>query len=133
MSQQARKLRKLVAQPETTLCVGVWDAFSARVAGKFFIRGKLRADFTSGEVSVGDKLLELMPSTYSLLYQLMTNEGKIPSNQTFLEKMWRPEHKTDIEYLRSCITRLKNELEKEPGTPTMIFDEGGMGYKFIGG
>ena len=32
MSQQARKLRELVARPEAILCVGVWDAFSARVA-----------------------------------------------------------------------------------------------------
>lgn len=103
------------------------------VAGKLFIRGNLRADFTSGEVSIGDKLLTLMPSTYSLLYQLMANEGKVLSNQTLIEKTWGTEHTADIEYLRSCITRLKNELEKEPDTPTMIFDEGGTGYKFIGG
>ncbi len=104
-----------------------------QVTGKFFIRGKLRADFTSGEVSIGDKLLTLMPSTYSLLYQLMTNEGKVLSNQTLIDKTWGPGHTSDVEYLRSCITILKNELEKEPGTPTMIFDEGGTGYKFIGG
>jgi len=106
---------------------------AVQFAGKPFIRGKIRVDFASEEVSVGDKLLKLSPSEYSLLYQLVMNEGIVLSNETLIEKSWGPEHKSDVEYLRVCIKRLKNVLEKEPGNPTMIFDEGGTGYKFIGG
>ena len=106
---------------------------AVQFAGKPFIRGKIRVDFASEEVSVGDKLLKLSPSEYSLLYQLVMNEGIVLSNETLIEKAWGPEHKVDVEYLRVCIKRLKNVLEKEPGNPTMIFDEGGTGYKFIGG
>lgn len=101
-------------------------------AGKPYMRGELRADFTSMEVSVGNEVIKLSPSEYSLLYQLVTNEGMVLSNEALLEKALGPEHKADIEYLRACINRLKNELEKKPGTPTLIFDEGGTGYKFLG-
>ena len=105
---------------------------AAGVAGKPYMRGELRADFTSMEVSVGSEVIKLSPVEYNLLYQLVTNEGRTLSNEALLEEASGPEHKADTEYLRTCIKRLKNELEKKPGTPTMIFDEAGTGYKFLG-
>ena len=67
-----------------------------KLPDNLFIRGKLRADFTSGEISVGDKLLKLMPSAYSLLYQLMTNEGKVIANPRLLEMVWGQRHKDEV-------------------------------------
>ena len=101
------------------------------VAGKPFIRGKFRVDFSSGEVSVGDKLVKLTPGEFKLLYQLVMNEGQSLSNETLMEKVWGPEKKTDIEYLRLCVKGLKDKLENQPGNPTMILDEGETGYKFV--
>ena len=106
---------------------------AAGVAGKPYMRGELRADFTSMEVSVGSEVIKLSPGEYNLLYQLVTNEGRTLSNEALLEKASGPEHKADTEYLRVCIRRLKNVMEKEPGNPMMIHDEGGTGYKFVGG
>ena len=102
------------------------------VVEKPFLRGRLRIDFASREVSVGDKLLKLSPSEFSLLYELVTNEGKVLSNQTLLERVWGSERTADIQYLKVYIQRLREKLEKEPGNPTMILDEG-QGYKFVGG
>jgi len=107
--------------PETT----------AEVPEKPFIRGKLRIDFVSHEVSVGDKLLELSPSEYELLCQLVTNEGMVLSNKMLLDKVWGPEHTANTEHLKVYIRGLREKLEKEPGNPTMILDEGGTGYKFV--
>ena len=101
------------------------------VEGKPFIRGKFRVDFTSGEVSVGDKLIKLTPGEYKLLYQLVMSEGQSLSNETLIEKVWGLEKNTDIEYLRLCVKGLKDKLEKQPGNPTMILDEEGEGYKFV--
>jgi len=102
-----------------------------QVVGKPFIRGKFRVDFTSGEVSVGDKLLKLTPGEYRLLNHLVLNEGMSLSNETLLEEVWGPETKTDVEYLRLCVKGLKDKLESEAGNPTMILDEEGEGYKFV--
>ena len=102
-----------------------------QVVGKPFIRGKFRVDFTSGEVSVGDKLVKLTPGEYKLLYHLVLNEGMSLSNETLLEKVWGPEPKADAEYLKLCVKGLKGKLESEAGNPTMILDEEGEGYKFV--
>ena len=102
-----------------------------QVVGKPFIRGKFRVDFTSGEVSIGDKLLKLTPGEYRLLNHLVLNEGMSLSNETLLEEVWGPETKTDVEYLRLCVKGLKDKLESEAGNPTMILDEEGEGYKFV--
>jgi len=94
------------------------------------IKGKLRIDFTSQQVSVGDKLLKLSPREYDLLYLLATNEGKAVPNQTLLEMVF-PENKDNIKFLEVYIKRLREKLEVNPDNPEVILNEGGTGYKFI--
>ena len=106
--------------PETT----------GKVGEKPIIRERLRIDLASQEVSVDDKLLKLAPGEYDLLYHLVVNEGIVLSNEVLLDKLGWPETTSNIGYLRLLIKKLKEKLEKEAGNPTMIFDEGGTGYKF---
>ena len=107
--------------PETT----------TKATGKPFIRGKLRIDFQSREVTIGGKPVKLSPSEYDLLYLLVTNEGVVMSKEMLLEKVWGPEHVTDTAYVEVYIKSLKEMLEKEPGHPLMILDEGEVGYKLV--
>ena len=95
-------------------------------------RGKLRVDFSSQEVSLGDKLLKLGPREYDLLYHLMTSKGKALSNETLLAKVF-PEHGADIRFLKVYINRLRERLGEDPDNPTMIVNEGDIGYKFVDG
>jgi DNA-binding response OmpR family regulator len=101
------------------------------VAGKPFIRGNLRIDFYSREVSVGGKLIRLSPSEYDLLYLLLSNEGQAMSKQTLLEKVWGAEHASDTKYVDVYIKSLREILKKEPGHPLTILDEGEVGYKLV--
>jgi len=105
---------------------------TTKATGKLFIRGKLRIDFQSEEVSVGGKLMKLSPSEYDLLYLLVTNEGQVVSKRVLLEKVWGPEHTADTELVKVYIKSLCEMLEKEPGHPLMILDEGETGYRLIG-
>lgn len=104
---------------------------TTNVTQRPFIRGTLRIDFQSREVSIGGRLTKLSPSEYALLYELVTNEGQVVSKQMLMEKVWGPEHIDDTEYVEVYIKSLKETLEKEPGHPIMILDEGGIGYKLI--
>jgi len=104
---------------------------TAEVAVKPSIRGKLRIDFTSREVSVGDKVLKLSPREYDLLYHLVTNAGRVLSNRMLLEEVF-PEHRGDTQFLKVYIGGLRKKLEENPDNPTMILDEGTIGYKFVG-
>lgn len=98
---------------------------------KPFIRGALRIDFRSREISIGNKLMKVSPREYDLLYELVTNEGKVLSKQTLLEKIWGPDRREDISFLEAFISRLKEMLQKEPGHPVMILREN-EGYKLTG-
>ncbi|MFC2056868.1 response regulator transcription factor [Chloroflexota bacterium] len=96
-----------------------------------YIKGNLRIDFTSKQVSIGDRLLKLGPREYELLYHLVTNEGKEVSNQTLLEKVF-PDNKEDIKFLEIYIKKLKEKLEANPDMPEVILNEGTTGYKYVG-
>ena len=104
-----------------------------KVGGKLSIpsiKGKLRIDFTSQEVSIGDRLIKLGPREYELLYHLATNEGKVVSNQTLLEKVF-PENKDNIKFLEVYMKKLREKLEEYPDKPERIVNEGETGYKFV--
>ncbi|MFC1976773.1 response regulator transcription factor [Chloroflexota bacterium] len=105
---------------------------TAKVGDRPSIRGKLRIDFSSREVSLGNKALKLGPREYDLLYHLVTNEGKVLSNEMLLQEVF-PEHEADTTFLNVYIRKLRERLEDDPGNPRMILNEGDIGYKFVGG
>ena len=94
------------------------------------IKGKLRIDFTSGEVSIGDRLLKLGPREYELLHLLVTNEGTVLSKQALLKKVF-PEHEGDTRFVDVYINKLREKLGENPEKPQMILKEGETGYKFV--
>ncbi len=94
------------------------------------IKGKLRIDFTSGEVSIGDRLLKLGPREYELLHLLVTNEGAVLSKQALLKKVF-PEQEGDTRFIDVYINKLREKLGENPEKPQMILNEGETGYKFV--
>ena len=122
---------ELVARLKALLRRSQMPKTTANVADKPSIKGKLRIDFTSQGVSVGDKLLKLSPREYDLLHQLVTNAGVVLSNQTLLKEVF-PEHGADTRFLEVYIKKLKEKLGEDPDSPTMIVNEGRTGYKFVG-
>lgn len=99
---------------------------------KTFIRGQLRVDFVSREVSIGDKPLKLSPSEYEILHKLIASENKLISRQELLEKLADPAQETNLEYFNYCIKKLKETLESELGRLVLIVEDDGNSYKFIG-
>ncbi len=100
------------------------------VGKKPYFKGKLRIDFTTQEVSIGDKLIKLSPREYELLCYLEANAGKVLSTEMLLEKVF-PEHMGDTRFVEVYINRLKKILEENPDDPAIIRDEGGTGYRFV--
>jgi len=100
------------------------------IGGKPYFRGKLRIDFTTQEVSVGDKLVKLSPREYELLCYLEANAGKVLSTEMLLGKVF-PEHMGDTRFVEVYINRLKKMLEENPNDPVIIRDEGRAGYRFV--
>lgn len=98
---------------------------------KTFIRGNLRVDFHSQEVSIGDTPLKLSPSQYEILHQLIISENSTVSRQELLEKLEDSEQKTNLEYLDYSINKLKETLETELGRLVLVVEDDGNSYKFV--
>ena len=122
---------ELIARLKASLRRSQMSETTTRVADQPAIKGKLRIDFNSQSVSVGNKLLKLSPREYDLLHHLVNNAGIVLSNQVLMEEVF-PEHGADTQFLEVYINRLRDKLEKDPNNPTMILNEGGTGYKFVG-
>jgi len=45
-----------------------------------------------------------------------------------LSKVWGPEYRDELEYLRVWVSRLRKKLEQDPSEPTVIKTFQGIGY-----
>jgi len=122
---------EFLARVKATLRRSQMPVKKVKVGQKPFIRGRLRIDFATREVSIDNKPVRLTRSEYYLLYELVTNEGRVLSSQVLIDKVWGPEHKADTESVKVYIKSLRENLEEYPSNPKMILNVGDTDYKFI--
>jgi hypothetical protein len=65
-----------------------------------------------------------------LLQHLAANAGKVILNAELLSKVWGPEYRDDLQYLRVWVSRLRAKLEVTPSSPLIIKTLQGIGYLF---
>lgn len=94
------------------------------------IDDRLAIDFQRHEVWVEEEKVKLRPTEYRLLYHLVSNAGWVMSHDTLLSKVWGPEYRDEIQYLRLYINYLRQKIEVDPAHPTYILTERGVGYRF---
>jgi two-component system KDP operon response regulator KdpE len=92
---------------------------------------ELKIDFDQRRVYARGKEIKLRPTEYRLLYQLVTNPGKLLTHETLLARVWGPEYKEEDQYVRLYITYLRQKIEKDPKKPKYILSERGLGYRFV--
>lgn len=92
--------------------------------------GDVRVDFDKQMVFVGDEAVRLTPTEYSLLRELVTNPGKLLTHGMLLSRVWGPEYRAEVEYLRVFIRRLRRKIERDPENPYYILTEPRSGYRF---
>ena len=96
-----------------------------------FTGGKLSVDFSRNEVSIDGKPVKLTSTERKLLYHLIRNEGRILSHESLLTKVWGDNYVDARDLLRVHIQHLRQKLEDNAESPTVIVTEHGIGYKFI--
>ncbi len=92
---------------------------------------ELSINFDRRLVLVRGKEVRLRPTEYRLLYQLVTNPGKLLSHEILLARVWGPEYNDEDQYVRLYITYLRQKIEKDPKNPKYILSERGLGYRFV--
>jgi two-component system KDP operon response regulator KdpE len=92
---------------------------------------ELTIDFEQRRVIVRGHEVRLRATEYRLLYQLVTNAGKLMSHEMLLSRVWGPEYQDEDQYVRLYITYLRQKIEKDPKNPRYILSERGLGYRFV--
>jgi DNA-binding response OmpR family regulator len=91
---------------------------------------ELNIDLDSRVVTRRGQQINLAPLEYSLLYHLISNEGRVIPHHTLLAKVWGREYVDEVDYLKVYIRRLRTKLHDDPQNPELIHTERGVGYIF---
>jgi two-component system KDP operon response regulator KdpE len=92
--------------------------------------GYLRMNLMRHQVFAGDQKINLTPTEYELLRQLMLNAGKVMTHRVLLREVWGPEYGDEADYLRVYVRQLRRKVEPEASQPRYIITEPGVGYVF---
>jgi len=90
--------------------------------------GELEINFARRTVKVRDEKVSLTRTEYALLRQLALNANRVMLHQDLLTRVWGPEYRNDIDYLRAYIRYLRRKLEADPSNPRYILTSPGVGY-----
>jgi two-component system KDP operon response regulator KdpE len=75
----------------------------------------------------------LSPKEHALLSLLARNRDKVLTHGQILRELWGPAHVHDTAYLRVYVNQLRQKLEADPGRPSLIITEPGVGYRLRSG
>jgi two-component system KDP operon response regulator KdpE len=95
-----------------------------------FFNGKLSINYAAHEVCMLGKRVNLTPTEYKILYQLVRNEGSVVSCTDLLRSVWGSDYEGDPEFVKKYIYRLRCKLEEDPAKPQIIVTERGVGYLY---
>ena len=79
-------------------------------------------------VTKDGQLVQLSRTEWLLLQHLAANAGKVVLHTELLTKVWGPEYRDDLQYLRVWVSRVRRKLGAEPGEPGRIKTFQGIGY-----
>ena len=79
-------------------------------------------------VTRGGKLVQPLPDRVAPAQHLAANAGQGRPPQELLTKVWGPEYRDDLQYLRVWVSRVRRKLGAKPGEPGRIRTFQGIGY-----
>ena len=95
-----------------------------------FAAGDLSIDFTAREVRVRGAEVQLTPTEYRLLEELVRRAGELVPHQVLLEQVWGPAYASAPQHLKVFVRRLRAKLGDDPEHPRYIHTVRGVGYRF---
>ena len=96
-----------------------------------FRSGSLEVDLAARTVTLKGKMVKLTATEYSLLRLFVQHAGKVLTHRQILREVWGPNYTEQTHYLRVYMTHLREKLEAEPSSPTMLITEPGIGYRLV--
>ena len=91
--------------------------------------GPIRIDLARRLVLRDDEEIHLSKREWDLLVYLAARPDHVLTHGQILRDVWGPAHVEDVAYLRVYINQLRQKLEPDPGQPTLILTDPGVGYR----
>ena len=85
-----------------------------------FCVGSVTIDFKRRRAAVGCEEKHLTQIEWLLLNELAHNAGRLMLYEDLLTRVWGTEYRSDIQILRTWISRLRYKLEGDPDNPKLI-------------
>lgn len=104
---------------------------SERSEGGVLQLGHLAIDFEKRSVLVNNQAVHLTPTEYSLLQLFIKNQGKVLTKETLIHEIWGPQSLNESGALRVHINQLRRKIELNPGSPQLLRNEPGIGYRLV--
>jgi two-component system KDP operon response regulator KdpE len=95
-----------------------------------FKNGDLIVDLTSHVVTRADREIKLTATEYALLRLFVRHPGRVLTHRYILREIWGPKSEEHRQYLRVYVTHLRQKIEPNPASPSLIRTEPGIGYRF---
>jgi two-component system KDP operon response regulator KdpE len=103
---------------------------SAPIGGESILRYPGREiDLEQRRVLVHGDEVRLSRTEWELLAQLATNAGRVMLHGELLSRIWGPEFRDEVHYLRTWVSRLRAKLEPDSNEPPLITTFPGLGYR----
>ncbi len=95
--------------------------------------GDLVIDRTRGQVSRGNRVLNLSPTEFRLLVYFARHPGQALTRAQLLDAVWGYDADVDDENtVTVSIRRLREKIEVDPAHPALILTVPGIGYRLAG-
>lgn len=91
--------------------------------------GSLIIDMGAQTVQKRGRIIPLTRTEHRLLNALATRIGETVPHRELLTEAWGYQYGDDTQYLRLYVGYLRAKLEDEPGRPSYIVNEWGVGYR----
>ncbi len=73
--------------------------------------------------------VHLTPTEWHLLEVLARNAGRLVPQRQLLQEVWGPAYRTETNYLRLYLAKLRRKLEPDPSRPRHLLTEPGLGLR----
>lgn len=92
---------------------------------------ELEISYISREVKERGKYTHFTKNEFEILWNLVTNKGKVLSKKEIYEMVWRQKYICNDTIIASYIRKLRGKIEADPTRPKYIETVWGIGYCFV--
>ena len=123
-------MRELMARVKANIRRTVMQQ-SGSAEGAMSVGGGLTINPENYQVCKRDKPIDLTQREYELLTFLASHPGKVYSRTDLMEQVWNYGYVgDDVRTVDVTVRRLREKIEDDPASPTLILTRRGVGYYF---